>query len=131
MYHPAIWYTLFSIINCCMTSKSTRLDSCNILVLRIFHDIVLNKSVSWIATSTIGSHVLRSDIETDIIDLVTHAQAPPIHSTIFQKIFILSSDIDIAHTLSGSLSKIVDIEIGGHQLPNVYSNHIESRVVTL
>ena len=43
MYLLPIWYTLFSIINQCVTFKSTRLYRCTVFVLRILHGIVFNK----------------------------------------------------------------------------------------
>lgn len=44
---PPIWYTLFSLVNCCLTSKHTSSDSANISVLRIFYGIVFNRHYDY------------------------------------------------------------------------------------
>ncbi|GKB96257.1 hypothetical protein Tco_0982394 [Tanacetum coccineum] len=42
-----VWATLFSIINRCLTSKSTGMDQCSISVLRIFQGIAFNKNYDY------------------------------------------------------------------------------------
>ncbi|GJU06427.1 hypothetical protein Tco_1122857 [Tanacetum coccineum] len=42
-----VWATLFSIINRCLTSKSTGMDQCSISVLRIFQGIAFSKNYDY------------------------------------------------------------------------------------
>ncbi|PWA99167.1 hypothetical protein CTI12_AA010950 [Artemisia annua] len=46
-YLSQLWATLFSIINRCLTSKSTGMDQCSISVLRIFQGIAFNKNYDY------------------------------------------------------------------------------------
>ena len=60
--------------------------------------------------------MMGSDIEQDVMDLVIHAQTPPSYSIISQKVIVVTSHEDLAHTLSTPHLEDVDIESGRHLL---------------